>query len=269
MAGLELSPGTEPAQALKAFETILAELEKVKPLNYRSSLFTRWKQIVQAALTRFLGPDHEHTSAFSALVFHGPMPKSPMDPPVSDKDKAAYEASVTKTAGILCAIILALKPPVVPDLPPGIGAAPTPEPAALKSPPDAAFPAPPTPDPGFKLVFKPSDTVAKFAQAAPPPPPVEGAEIRSTHDLPRHANTAIPAGGLKIVSRSGTSLPANTLEQFIEACEDPQQQALLAAVKQAVDDPNCTWATVRNSLAELWWASRDTVQKILPLILRR
>ena len=75
MAGLDLAPGVDPAQALKALETMLGDLEKVKPLNYRHSLFTRWKQIVQQALSKFLGPEHPQTVAFSQLVFHGPMPK--------------------------------------------------------------------------------------------------------------------------------------------------------------------------------------------------
>jgi hypothetical protein len=79
----------------------------------------------------------------------------------------------------------------------------------------------------------------------------------------------VPAGGIKIVSRSGTSTPTNTLEQFIDACEDPQQKALLVSIKEAVDAPDGTWLAVKNSLAELWWANRDSVAKILPLILRR
>ena len=261
MAALEFAPGIDPAQATKAFETILADLEKVRPLNYRSSLFTRWKQFVQQAMARFLGPDHPDTVAFSALVFHGPMPKSPMDPPVSDKDKAAFDASMAATAEILTGILIGIKGSM-PGAPGAIADAPAP-PA-----PGAAPAASAAPDAAPKLVFKAADTVARFVQTPPPPPPAAGDELRSTHDLARHSGP-VPAGGIKIVSRSGTSTPTNTLEQFIDACEDAQQKALLISIRDAIDSPDALWQTVKNSLAELWWVSRDTVQKILPLILRR
>src|SRR5678810_421782 len=98
---ITLAPGTKPDEALKAFQTISAEMEKVRPLNYRSALFTNWKKIVQVALTRFLGEEHPSTATFSGLVFHGPMPKSPMDPPVSQKDIDAYNSAMETTAALI------------------------------------------------------------------------------------------------------------------------------------------------------------------------
>ena len=188
-----------------------------------------------------------------------------MDPPVSDKDKAAYDAAMTKTAEILYGIQLALKQPVI-DAPPALGEAPSPD-LPAPPPPAPAAPAPPPEAPG-KIVFNAADTVGRFAQSAPPPPPAAGNELRSTHDFERHAGP-VPAGGIKIVSRSGTSTPTSTLEQMIDATEDPQQKALLVSIKDAVDAPDGTWLAVKNALAELWWANRDAVSKLLPLILRR
>lgn len=247
MPKTDLMAGTNADEALRAFEALLTELEKVRSANYRSPLFTRWKQIVQTAFAKFLGDGHPHAQAFNALQFHGPLPKPPMEPAVSKVDKEAYEASMLKTAGILRELAAGLKEPE---------AGPPPAPAAAAGRGGTGSPA--TFD-----ALKPTAAVP-----SPPPPAATGAPLRSTHDLPRHAG-GIPSGGIRITSRSGVGGGVSTLEQFIEGARDGQERELLVALKNAMDDPACTWETAKQLLAELWWMNRETVQKILPIILRR
>lgn len=275
MVTLELMPGIKPEEALKAFETIHAELERVRPLNYRSPLFTRWKQIVTGALTRFLGPEHPYLQAFQKIVFHGPMPKSPMDPPVSQKDIEGYAAGMASTAALLELIIEGMRPPPTAAEVPPLAAAVAP-PLSVGAPPPPAAPVtpvapPPPPDPGFRVVRGHGDDVGRpigTAVAAAAPPASAADPLRSTHDLSRHSGS-IPAGGLKIVSRSGTGGAMATIEAFIEQAGDPQEKELLEAIARSVDDPTVTWDAMKQLLAELWWLRRETVQKILPIILRR
>jgi len=276
-----LAAGAKPAEALKAFETILTELEKVRPLNYRSRLFTNWKTIVQTALTRFLGPDHPSTAAFSALVFHGPMPKSPMDPIVSQKDIDAYEASMAATGTLLANLVATLaaeiaptapaaapQPAVashaiIPPPPQGIGTA-GPGPLSFPPPPPAA----PAADSGFRLTRGTSDMVAQFARSeAPAPAPSTATSASSAHDLPRHTG-GIPQGGLKIVSRSGVSA-ATTIDQYLEGITDAMEREIVGNLRDAMNDPNCRWDVMKDLLAELWWQKKESFQKILPIILRR
>ncbi len=277
MATIELVPGIKPEEALKAFETIFAELERVRPLNYRSPLFTRWKQIVTGALARFLGAEHDHTKAFAGFVFHGPMPKSPMDPPVSQKDIEGFAGGMEATATLLTSIIDGLRPPPPSaEVPPlaatvdaglSIGA-----PAASAPMPAAPAPA----DPGIKVVRGHGSDVgrqigapaaaAPVASAAGTPPAAD--PLRSSHDLSRHEGT-IPAGGLKITARSGIGGNMATIAAFIEQASDPQEKELLTAISQSLDDPTVSWETMKHLLAELWWLRRETVQKVLPIILRR
>jgi hypothetical protein len=252
MSPVNLAPGVKPAEARKAFETILGDLEKVRPLNYRSPVFSRWRQLVQTALDRFLGPDHPDAKAFKELQFHGPLPKPPMEPPVSEKDVAAYASAMAATTRIIEAIVVELREPA------GAGPStdPTAEPAA--APASAAGGSGPRPAPAAASPPDPSRFVA-----TPSPPPAGAA----AHDLPRHAGT-VPAGGIKIVSRSGSG-PISTLDQFIESSQDAQERELLLQLKAVVDDPQAPWSAVKHLLAELWWVRRDSVQKILPVILRR
>src|ERR1043166_8614266 len=123
---ITLSPGARADEALKAFQTISAELEKVRPLNYRSAMFTNWKKIVQVALSRFLGEEHPATTQFAGLIFHGPMPKSPMDPPVSQKDAEAYAAAMDATTVLMKELVSELAPAAAPAAKPVI-----PEPPAI------------------------------------------------------------------------------------------------------------------------------------------
>jgi hypothetical protein len=279
-----LAIGAKPEEALKAFQTIFAEMEKVRPLNYRSRLFTNWKSIVQTALARFLGADHPSTAAFAGLVFHGPMPKSPMDPPVSQKDIEGYENAMAATTKILEELIASLSselpapaaaippPPasIIPPPPPGLGT-----PAAGSSigrPSAMAFPPPPPPAPaadtGFRLTRGTSDAVVRFSQEDSPvhglgSPDTSG----TTHDLQRHSGS-IPEGGLKIVSRSGVSA-ATTLDQYLANVTDSIERELVTSLRDAMNDPDIKWEVIKNLLAELWWQKKENFQKILPIILRR
>ena len=280
-----LAVGTKPEEALKALQTIFAEMEKVRPLNYRSRLFTNWKSIVQAALTRFLGADHPSTTAFAGLVFHGPMPKSPMDPPVSQKDIEGYEAAMAATTTILQELISSLSSEVVvpaaptatstpasiiPSPTPGLG---SPPPGLSAARPGAmAFPPPPPPPPpadtGFRLTRGTSDAVVRFSQEEVPArgagsPDTSG----TTHDLQRHSGS-IPEGGLKIVSRSGVSA-ATTLDQYLANVTDSIERELVTSLRDAMNDPETKWEVIKNLLAELWWQKKENFQKILPIILRR
>lgn len=279
-----LAVGAKPEEALKAFQTISAELEKVRALNYRSRLFSNWKSIVQAALTRFLGADHPSTTAFAAMQFHGPMPKSPMDPIVSQKDIDAYEASMTATGTMLAALVAALAaetappasskpvtPPlagagsraVIPPPLPGTGA-PGIGPLSFPPPPPAA----PAHDSEFRLTRGTSDMVSQFTQnTASAPAPAAATSAASAHDLPRHTG-GIPQGGLKIVSRSGVSA-ATTIDQYLEGITDPMEREIVGNLRDAMNDPDARWEVIKNFLAELWWQKKESFQKILPIILRR
>jgi len=282
-----LAAGAKPADALKAFQTILTEMEKVRPLNYRNRLFTNWKTIVQTALTRFLGPDHPSTTAFSALVFHGPMPKSPMDPIVSQKDIDAYEASMAATGSLLANLVAALAGEMAPAAPAAAAAAPQPAAAAhaiipppppgigTASPGPLSFPPPPpaapAADSGFRVTRGTSDMVAQFAQSEASAPALSAAasatSASSAHDLPRHTG-GIPQGGLKIVSRSGVSA-ATTIDQYLEGITDAMEREIVGNLRDAMNDPNCRWDVMKDLLAELWWQKKESFQKILPIILRR
>lgn len=265
---MALTPGTRPDEARKAFEMILGEMDKVRPANYRSPIFTRWKQIVGAAFVRFLGPEHLLTIGFTSLVFHGPMPKSPMDPPVSQKDIDAYAASMTRTEEMLTELIAALAPP-----PPEPAPAPATAAGAPARPVQSTLPglfSPPAAEPadtGFRVTRGTAGEVSKFAAAAGPTP-AAAAAAPASQDLSRHSG-GIPAGGLKIVSRSGVSAPTNTMKAYIEACEDPEEKALLVQIDAIMDDPSCTWEHAKQLLAELWWLRRESVTRLLPIILRR
>lgn len=273
----DLAPGAKPEEALKAFQTISAELDKVRPLNYRSPLFTNWKKIVQVALTRFLGEEHPTTLAFTGLTFHGPMPKSPMDPPVSQKDIDAYASAMEATTALINELIGGLSPTPAPAVAPATPAIPEPTPLSQPAPVRTAIPgmfsSPPPPPPveadsGFRVTRGTSSTLMQFPEGAGPThsqPPA--ASAGAAHDLPRHSG-GIPEGGLKIVSRSGVQ-SATTLDQYLSNVTDDIEREIVTSLRDAMNDPDCRWETIKHYLAELWWQKKESIQKILPIILRR
>jgi len=263
----DLVPGTKPDEAKKGLEILLSELEKLRELNFRSPAFARWKQVVAMGLKKFYGPDHKVTTEWLALEFYSPTPKSPMDPPVSQKDMDAYVDSMQKTADLLTLLIDSLRQPPPPlEAPPPIA---TVMETADSDPVPVATPV--APESGFKLVRSNAQLMAKMSGVETPPgPPSATASpgIRSQHDLARHANVQIPTeGGLKIVSR-GASNVQSTLDQYIIEADDKKERELLMNIKKAVDDPSCTWAKARTALGELHIYKREILLKVLNVILR-
>jgi hypothetical protein len=263
----DLLPGTKPEEARKGLEMLLSELEKLRDLNFRSPAFARWKQVVALGLKKFYGSDHKVTTEWLALEFHSTNTKSPMDPPVSQKDMDAYAESMQKTAYLLALLIDSLKQPPPPMETPPI--------ATIMETADADLvPAPtqaPVVESEFKLVRSNAQLMAKMSGVeAPPalPSTTASPEIRSQHDLTRHANVQVPTeGGLKIMSR-GASNTQSTLDQYIVEADDKKERELLMVIKKALDNPQCTWATARTALGELHLYKRETLLKILNVLLR-
>jgi hypothetical protein len=264
MGTVQPAGGPQGEDISRVFATILGDLEKVRSLNYRHALFQRWRQLVLMALNRFLGPDHPLTGEFGAIQFHGPLPKPPNEPPVSERGNEAYASGMARVEAMFRDLVKAPAP--VPEAP----AAPPPLPQAPPAP-AAGAPEPPAGPAGMKLVFNTRDMVESLARKTPEAPvdgPSSMSEIRSVTDLPRHAQTDPPVAGIQIVARGGTGRRDAKIDHVIETLSDAREKALVQAVKDAMMDPNCTWDRMRVAMDDLMDYRKDTLVRILPIILK-
>ena len=213
-------------EAHEAFEAILKDLAMIGTLNYRHTNFRKWKQVVETALVMYRGEGHPDTVSFKAIEFSGPFPRSPLDPPVTEKDKLMYSFGLEKTKGILEETLAEFR--------------------AIKGA-EA-----PTPSAGFQI--RPMDSLGRVLTPVTGPEPIR--------------NEAPPPGGIRIVARAGTNVPVS-LDDYLRCTDDPMEQGLVLRLKEVLEKPGSSWEGVRDILAELWWHKRESVQKLLPIILKR
>lgn len=223
----------------KALEAILKDLEMIKTLNYRHSTFRKWKEVVGKALDMFAGAEHPRTGEFRKLEFSGPFPRSPMEPAVTDKDVLMYALGVDKTREILEAVREEVR-----------------ERRQAEAEAEGARKAE---SGGFRL----SKVAVPRSQV---PPAGTRIEPQAGTELPRHSS--VPADGLKIVARAGGAIPT-TIEAYINTLADEEERALTVMLAQVLQNPDAKWAEVRDVLAEIWWHRRDSLQKVIPIILKR
>jgi len=230
----------DPEQGISA---ILKDWEMIKTLNYRHTNFRKWKQVVETALNVYVGPVHPKTMEFLAIEFNGPFPRSPMEPPVTEKDKKMYAEGLDKTKAILEAVQAELKVQAE-------AKAAEEEANELKNAKEGT---------GFQL-----KRVAVPKSQAPAP----GGRIQATSAMDLQRHESVPTGGLKIVARAGGIIPT-TMEDFIKTLDDDHEKELALLLQQVTENPEATWNDVKNVLAEIWWYRRESVQKIIPVILKR
>ena len=266
----DTGPGGE--DVARVFETILGDLEKVRSLNYRHALFQKWRQLVQMALNRFLGPDHPVNREFAAMEFHGPLPKPPNEPPVSERDVQAYATAMSRVEAMVRELLSSYRvaaPSRAPAEDAPVAAVPPPAPASASS--ATPVPEPPAGSAGMKLVFNTRDMVESLARNAPTPltqGPSDFSQIHSVTDLPRHAAQEPPAAGIQIIARGGSGRRDVKLDHVMDTLSDVKEKALVQAIKDAMLDPRCTWDRMRAALDDLMDYRKDTLVRILPIVLK-
>jgi len=266
-----IQPATGPGgeEIARVFETILSDLEKVRSLNYRHALFQKWRQLVQMALNRFLGPEHPINKEFAALEFHGPFPKPPNEPPVSEPDIQAYAAAMARVEAMVQELVKSHQVTV-----PAMASVPPTPWSTAASPPPVSGPTVPEPaagEVGMKLVFNTRDMVESLARSAPPPRvqgPASVSEIQSVTDLPRHGAQDTPTAGFHIVARGGSGRRDSKLDHVMDTLSDAQEKALVQVIKDAMIDPKCTWDRMRVAMEDLMDYRKETLVRILPILLK-
>jgi len=171
----------------EAFEAIIKDISLVAPLNYRQTMFRKWKQVAETALNMHRGPEHPATVEFKAIEFSGPFPRSPLDPPVTEKDKQLYASGLEKARKILEASRIELK--------------------AIK---DAQIP-PPAPIPGFHI--RPMAGIGRHEPAVFPPKLM--------------GNESAPAEGIRIVARAGTNVPVSLDDYLLMTDDPIEQRLVI------------------------------------------